>query len=109
MHQPAHDPRTIVDVREQHGLVAQRESRVRQFPQRHARRRRHLARVVEVGVDPEGLVPLQHGDEFVRDAVRQDDGHPRPDSHDFHVRNSVQLGEYPVQVLIRQHERIAAR
>ena len=71
--------------------------------------RRQLVGVVEVDVDVERVVLLQHGHELRRDPLRQEAGHARADADDLEVRDGPQPGQDALEPRVAQHERVAAR
>ena len=98
----------VVDPRQQHGLVAQRDAGagqpvagVRQFLG-------DLVRMVDVDVQPQRVEPLQHIAQLLGDAHGHEDRHARPDAHDLDVRDLTQAGQDLFQDLGGQHQRVTA-
>ena len=92
---------------EQHRLVAQRDARIRQPPQRSAHLRRQLTRMIRVNADEERMKLLQHCAQFRRDALRQEDGNARADAQKLHMRNRPQPREQILQLLVAEQQRVA--
>jgi hypothetical protein len=67
-----------------------------------------LIRMVDVDVDPQRMVLLQHVAQFLCDAHGQEDRHARADPHDLDVRNFAQAAQDLFQDLGGQHQRVAA-
>ncbi len=80
-----HDLGAVVDAAHQHRLVAHRDAGVAQAVAGELALGGELLRVVEVGVEVERLVLLQHRDELGRDALRADHRHARAEADDLHV------------------------
>ena len=98
----------VVDAREQHALVAEREPGVGQLVDRARDLGRDLVRVVEVHVDPERVVLLQHLAQLVVDALRQEDRHARADADDLDVRDRAQAAQDRLEQLRCQRQPVAA-
>ena len=69
------DVDAVVDAGQQDALVADREAGPGQLVDRAADLGRDLVRVVEVEVDPERVVLLEHLAQLVVDPLRQEDRH----------------------------------
>ena len=69
------DVDAVVDAGEQHALVADRQPGLGQLVDRARDLGRDLVRVVEVQVDPERVVLLEHLAQLVVDALGQEDRH----------------------------------
>ncbi len=108
MHQGLHDARAVVDPGQQHRLVAEGNPGIGEQAQRFAGGTSDFPGVVEVGVEPQGLVLFQHRHQFRRDAVRQHHRHAAADAHDLDVGDAAQFAENPVEFLIREHQRVTA-
>ena len=108
MHQRFHNPRAVIDTGQQDGLIAQRDSRVSQFFQRLPRRCRDLPRVIKVRIEPDRMVLFEHFDQRIGDSVRQDDGHTGTDADNLQMLNAAQLGENPIEIVVREHQRVTA-
>ena len=108
MHQHALDVHRVVDARQQHALVAQRNPGVGHAGAGLAQLRRDLLGMVDVDVDPERVVFADHLAELVVDALRQEDRHAAADADDLDMRNGAQVAQQLVQHLRRHRQRIAA-
>ena len=75
----------VVDAREQHGLVAERNPRPGQQVAGAGQLRCHLVRVVDVDVEPHRVVLRQHLAELVVDPLGQEDRDPGADPDDLDV------------------------
>jgi hypothetical protein len=91
--QPLHGLDVVVDALEQHRLVVERDARARELVAGPQGLRGELARVVEVDVDPQRVVLLQHLAQLVVDALREGHGHAAADADDLEVRDGPQLRE----------------
>ena len=85
----------IVYAPQKNRLVAERHSGVRKLPQSPARRVSHLVGMVEVGVEVERVVLLQHVHKLVVYSHGSHDGHSGADSYYFDVIYRPYLGYYP--------------
>ncbi len=108
VHQFALDVDGVVDPGQQHALVAQRNAGPRQPVGRRRQLRGDLLGVVDVDVEPERVVLLDHVAELRRHAHGQEDGHARADADDLDVGDGPQAAEDHVQQLGGQHHRVAA-
>ena len=108
VHQFALDVDRIVDPGQQHALVAQRHAGPRQAITGRRQLGRDLLGMVDVDVEPEGMVLFDHLAEFGRHAHGQKDGHARADADDLHVGDGPQAAENHVHQLGSQHHRVAA-
>lgn len=102
------DLRGVVDSAEEHGLVPHGNSSLGEAVRRSNGHRSQLDRMVEVGVDEQGSMPAEHGDQFGCDAHRQIDQCARGDSDDPNRFDRTDPREHIVQLAVRQHERVAA-
>ncbi len=98
----------VVHAAQQDALVAERDARVGELRAGARRIGRDFLRVVEMGVEPERLVPLQHRGQGVRDAHGHHHGRARADADHLHVRDGPQAPEHALNFGIRQHERVPA-
>ena len=64
--------------------------------------------MVEVGVEEERVVLLEHGAELGGDALRADDRHARADAHDLDVIDGAHAGEDLLELVVGEHQRVAA-
>ena len=69
---------------------------------------RDLVRVVEVEVDPERVVLLEHRAELVVDPLRQEDRHPRADPDDLDVGDLAEAAEDRLEELRGERQAVAA-
>ena len=67
-----------------------------------------LVGVVEVRVQVERMVLLEHRAEFGGDALRTDDRHARADAHDLDVVDGAHAGDDLLELVVGEYERIAA-
>ena len=95
-------------LREQHGLVAERDAGVGQPAQRLAHFRRQFARMVGMDAHEQRMKFFQHRAQLRRDALRQKDRDARADAQKFHVRNRAQPAQQILQLLVAQQQRVAA-
>ena len=102
------DVDAVVDAGQQHALVADREPGLRQLVDRARDLRGDLVRVVEVEVDPQRVVLLEHLAQLVVDPLRQEDRHPRADPDDLDVRDLAQAAQDRLEQLRRQRQAVAA-
>ena len=102
------DVDAVVDAGEQHALVADRQAGLRQLVDRARDLGRDLVRVVEVEVDPQRVVLLEHLAQLVVDPLRQEDRHPRPDPDDLDVRDLAQPAQDRLEQLRREGQAVAA-
>lgn len=93
LHQGTHRHDIVIDAAQQHGLVVEWNSGAHQAPARRRSLARDFARMVEVGVDPQGAVRLQRVAQLRRDALGQRDRHARADADDLEMRNRTQAVE----------------
>ena len=100
--------RVVVDVLEQHGLVAERNAGVGQPAERVAHFRRQFARMVRVDAHEERMKFFQHRAQFRRDALRQKNRDARADPQKFHMRNRAQAAQQMFQFFVAQQQRVAA-
>src|SRR4051812_20790156 len=103
------DVDAVVDAREQDALVADRQPRLGQLVDGAADLRRDLVRVVEMEVDPERVVLLEHLAQLVVDPLRQEDGDPAADPDDLDVRDLAQAAQDLFEQLGGEREAITAR
>ena len=109
MHKALHHMDAVADATEQHTLVAQRNTCVGQHFASALRLCGHLVGLVEVGVNPDGVILLQHGAEFWRDALRADHRRACSQAYNLHVRYLAQTRDDVFQALVADHQGIAAR
>jgi hypothetical protein len=103
-----HDLGIVVHALEQHGLVAERDAGVGEAPERVAHFGGQFPGVVDVDADPERVEFLEHGAEFGRDPLRQEDGDPAADAEKFDVLDGAQSAEKIFEARIGKQERVAA-
>ncbi len=106
--QRALDVDAVVDAREQHALVADRQAGPRQLVDRARDLGRDLVGVVEVQVDPERVVLLEHLAQLVVDALRQEDRDAAADADDLDVRDLAQAAQDLLEQLRRKGQAVAA-
>ena len=103
-----HHVNAVVDTAQQHALVAQGDTGISQHLAGTLRFCRHLVGVVEVGVDPDGVILLQHGAEFRSDALRADHGSAGAQADNLHMRYLAQTRDDVFQAFVAHHQGIAA-
>ena len=109
LHEHLHGGGIVVDAAEEHGLVAERDARVGETPERVADLDGQLLRMVDVDTHPERVEFLQHRAQFGRDPLRQEDGHAAADTQELDVLNRAQAAEEILQPRIGEQQRVAAR
>ncbi len=109
LHQFALDMHIIVDARQQDGLVAKRDAGARQAVGGLRQFGRDFIGVVNMDIEPQRVVFLQHIGQFIRNAHGHKDRYARTDAHDFDMRDFTQAAQDFFQNLGRQHQRVAAR
>ena len=109
VHQLPHDVHAVVDSPQQHGLVAKRYARIRQLAAGFLGLQRDLLGVVEVRVEPNWMILLQHVDQVVRDPLRHDHRHPGANADDLDMWDFPKLLDDVFQRLVRHQQRVAAR
>ena len=109
MHELLHHVNAVVDTAQQHALVAQGDTGVGQHLASTAGLGSHLVGMVEVGIDPDGMILLQHVAQLGRDALRAHDGSAGTQANDLDVRNLPQLRDDILKSLIAHHQSVTAR
>src|SRR5665648_908764 len=100
VHELLHDVGAVVDAGQEHRLVAQREAAVGEHVAGLLALGRELLGVVEVRVDVERLVLLEHRHELGGDALREDDGGAGADAHDLDVRDGVHALDDRLELIV---------
>ena len=108
LHERTHHGHVVVDLLEQHGLVAQRDAGIGEAAQRVAYLGRQFARMIRVDADKQRVKFLQQRAEFRRDALREKNRDPRANPDKLQVRNRAQPGEEIRQLFVAEQQRIAA-
>ena len=103
-----HGENTVVDAGQQHALVAQGDTGVGQHGAGLGGLGGDLVGVVEVGVQPHGVILLQHVAQCGSDALGQHDGGAGADADDLHVGDLAQLGDDVLQALVAHQQGVAA-
>ena len=106
-YQSLHRAHRVVDPAEQHALVAQGDTRIGQTG---ASRRTFLGdfvRMVEVRVEPDWMVFLEHVDQLWRDTLRANHRHAASDTDHFHMLDSTQTLDDVFQFGVRYQQGIA--
>ena len=93
---------------QQHALVADRQPRLRQLVDRAGHLRGDLVGMVEVEVDPQRVVLLEHLAELVVDPLRQEDRHARADPDDLDVGDLAQAAQDRFEQLRGERQAVAA-
>ena len=99
----------VVDPGQEHRLVADGQAGLRQLVDRPTHLRRDLVRVVEVEVDPERVVLLEHRAQLVVDPLGQEDRHPRTDPDDLDVGDLAQPAEDRLEQLRGEGQSVTTR
>ena len=108
VHQPLHHLAAVVDALHEHRLVAQRDAGVGEHLAGALRLGGDLLGVVEVRVQVQRVVLVQHVAELGGDALRADHRHARADAHDLDVRDRGDLLQQPLEALVGERQRVAA-
>ena len=103
-----HGEDAVVDAGQQHALVAQGDTGVGQHGAGLLRLGGDLLGMVEVGVQPHGVILLQHVAQRGSDALGQHDGGAGADADDLHVGDLAQLGDDVLQALVAHQQGVAA-
>lgn len=103
-----HGEDAVVDAGQQHALVAQGDTGVGQHGAGLGGLGGDLVGVVEVGVQPHGVILLQHVAQRGSDALGQHDGGAGADADDLHVGDLAQLGDDVLQALVAHQQGVAA-
>ena len=103
-----HGVDAVIDAGQQHALVAQRDTGVGQHGAGLGGLGGDLVGVVEVGVQPDGVILLQHVAQLGSDALRQHHGGTGADADDLHVGDLTQLGDDVLQALVAHQQGVAA-
>ena len=98
----------VVDPGQQDGLVADGQARPGQLVDGPAHLRGDLVGVVEVEVDPERVVLLEHLAQLVVDPLGQEDRHPRADPDDLDVGDLAEPAQDRLEQLGGQGQAVAA-
>src|SRR6185503_4661458 len=108
LHERLHHGHVVIDMLEEHGLVAQRNTRIRQAAERVAHLGGQLAWVVGVDADEERMKLSQHRAQLRSDALREKDRNAGPDAKELDVPNRPQPAEKIFQLLVAEQQRVAA-
>ena len=108
VHQPPHGFDLVVDAGEQHGLRAQRDAAVGEQGAGAVGFRGAFVRVGEVQAHHQRMVAAQHAHQRGRDPLGQHRRHLGADADDLHVGDHSQPGEHPVELVVREQQRVAA-
>ena len=87
------DVHAVVHAGKEDALVADRHAGLRELVDRAADLGRDLVRVVEVEVDPQRVVLLEHRAQLVVDALGQEDRHARSDPDDLDMGDLAKAPE----------------
>ena len=98
----------IVNPFEQHSLVADGDAGVDQLLASRDRSGGDLFGMIEVRVDPDGVMALEHLAQRVGDAVRKRHGEPGSQAYDLDVRDLTQTTDQPVEAVVCIDEGVAA-
>ena len=109
MQQVAHHRHAVVHTLEQHRLRSQGNARVGEAAAGAHHFGGAFVRVREVDAQPERMVLVQHLDKGRGDALGHHDGHHGADAYELDVGDAAQFTEQPVQFVVRQGQRVAAR
>ena len=103
-----HGVDAVVHTGQQHALVAQRDAGVSQHLAGLGGLGGDLVGVVEVSVQPNGMILLQHIAQLGGDTLGADHRGAGADADDFHVGDLPELGDDILQPLVRAEQRVAA-
>ena len=102
------DVHAVVDAGQEHGLVAHRQAGLGQPVDGTRDLGRDLVRVVEVEVDPQRVVLLEHLAQLVVDPLGQEDRHARADPDDLDVGDLAQAAEDRLEELRGERQAVTA-
>ncbi len=103
-----HDVYAVVNAVQEHRLVAEGDTRVGEHGAGAPRFLGDLVGMVEVGVQPNGMIFLEHIAEGGSDPLRADDRGAAADTDDLHVGDLTKLRDDVLELFVRNHERVAA-
>ena len=104
----SHDVRAVVDAAQQYGLVAEGDTGVSKSCAGLLGVVGDLLGVVEVGVQPDGVILLQHVAQIFRNTHRAYDGSSGADTDDLHVGDLSQLLDDVFEDVIFHQKSVAA-
>jgi len=108
LYQGFHYRRLIVYSPEEYRLVAQVDSGISQSAAGLLCLFGQLRRMIELGIEPEGVVLFQYRTQFLRDSLRHGAGSPRTDSDNLNVRNFTKTAQNLIYKINGIHQRVAA-
>ena len=103
-----HGKDTVVHPGQQYGLVAQRHAGIGQHGAGLLRLGGDLLGMVEVGVQPNGMILLEHGAQLGRDALGAHHRSTGPQTDDLHMVDLTQTGDDVLQHIVGEHQHVAA-
>ena len=109
VHERLVDGRVVVHAAEENALISQWNAVIGQSIEGVAHFGGEFPWMVHMDTHPERMVPRQHGTEFRRDPLRQENGNARTNPEEFNVRNTAQPLEHGLEPPIREQESIATR
>ena len=107
VHEFLHYMHTVVHATEQHGLVAEGDAGVSQFGNSGLSLGGHLVGMVEMSVEPDGVILLEHVAEVVGDALGANDGSAAADADNLYVRDGAEAGDDVLKFLVADHKSVA--
>ena len=108
MYQLSHYVLAVVYAAKEYGLVAQRNTCVSKLSYCFHSCRSHFLRMVEVSVQPDWVVLLQHVAELICNSHRHYNRSSGANSYDFNVRNLSQLADDVFKSFIFYAESVTA-
>ena len=99
----------VVDTAQQHALVAQWHAGIGQHLAGATRLGGHLVGVVEVGVEPHGVIFLEHCAQFGSDALRAHNRCTGAQTDNLDVWDGTQTRDNVLQTLVAHHQGVTSR
>ncbi len=103
-----HYMHAVIDACKQHALIAKGDARIRKHFASALALFCYLIRMVEMGIEPNGMILLQHCAELRSDPLGTDNGGAGAYAHDLHMGHLAKLADDIFEPIIILHERIAA-
>ena len=108
MHERALDVDAVVDPRQQHGLIPDRDARPGELVDRPADLGRDLVGVIEMEIDPDRVIALEHLAQLVIDALGHEDRNAGADPDDFDVGDLPDAADDRFEELGRERQAVTA-
>ena len=99
----------VVHAAQQHGLIAQGDTGVGQTGKSLLGLGGELVGMVEMGVEPDGMIFLQHLAQLGGNTLRADHWGTAAETDNLHMRNLAKALDDIFQFLVRNHQAVAAR